>query len=58
MAEFSIVGKKTPDHDAVPMVTGEAKYGVDVALPGMLHGKVLYSPYPHRAVASMILWKR
>ena len=44
MAEYSTVGKKMPDHDAVPMVTGEAKYGVDVALTGMLHGKVLYSP--------------
>src|SRR3989304_8481566 len=53
MAEFSIVGKKTPKHDAVPMVTGEAKYGVDVALPGMLHGKVLYSPHPHAVILNI-----
>ena len=57
MAEFSIVGKKTPDHDAVPMVTGEAKYGVDVAFPGMLHGKVLYSPYPHARILNIDITK-
>src|SRR3990170_1150114 len=53
MAEFSIVGKKTSKHDAVPMVTGEAKYGVDVALHGMLHGKVLYSPHPHAMILNI-----
>src|SRR3990167_5391670 len=57
MAEFSIVGKKTPDHDAAPMVTGEAKYGVDVAFPGMLHGKVLYSPYPHARILNIDITK-
>ncbi|MDP2268217.1 MAG: molybdopterin-dependent oxidoreductase, partial [Deltaproteobacteria bacterium] len=57
MAEFSIIGKKTPDHDAVPMVTGEAKYGVDVALPGMLHGKVLYSSYPHARILNIDITK-
>ena len=57
MAEFSIVGKKTPDRDAAPMVTGEAKYGVDVAFPGMLHGKVLYSPYPHARILNIDITK-
>src|SRR3990170_682368 len=53
MAEFSIVGKKPSKHDAAPMVTGEARYGVDVALPGMLHGKVLYSLYPHAVILNI-----
>ncbi len=53
MAEYSTVGKKTPKHDAVPMVTGEAKYAMDVILPGMLYGKVLYSPYPHARILNI-----
>lgn len=50
MTKFSIVGKKTPKQDSLPMVTGEAKYGVDIMLPRMLYGKVLYSPHPHARI--------
>jgi 4-hydroxybenzoyl-CoA reductase subunit alpha len=53
MAEYSVVGKRTPRTDTLPMVTGEAKYAVDVMLPGMLYGKVLYSPYPHAKILNI-----
>ncbi len=53
MAEYSIVGKKTAKPDAIPMATGEAKYAVDISLPGMLHGKVLYSPHPHARILNI-----
>ncbi|MGM0653510.1 MAG: xanthine dehydrogenase family protein molybdopterin-binding subunit, partial [Bacillota bacterium] len=31
-------------------VTGKAVYGIDLTLPGMLHGKILRSPYPHARI--------
>ena len=36
--------------DASPKVAGSGRYAVDVALPGMLHAKVLRSPHPHALV--------
>jgi CO/xanthine dehydrogenase Mo-binding subunit len=31
-------------------VTGKAVYGTDLSFPGMLHGKILRSPYPHARI--------
>jgi CO/xanthine dehydrogenase Mo-binding subunit len=31
-------------------VTGKAVYGIDLDLPGMLHGKILRSPFPHARI--------
>lgn len=45
--EFSVIGKGVPRVDAVLKATGQAKYGADYALPGMLFGKILRSPHPH-----------
>ena len=50
MTELSVVGKSVPRVDAVEKVTGKARYSVDLKLPGMLHGKVLRSPYPHARI--------
>jgi carbon-monoxide dehydrogenase large subunit len=47
------VGTRAPRVDSVEKVTGGAIYGVDVALPGMLHGAVLRSPYPHARIVSI-----
>lgn len=43
----TIVGASVARLDGVDKVTGRAVYGVDVALPGMLAGKILRSPLPH-----------
>ncbi|WP_235978391.1 xanthine dehydrogenase family protein molybdopterin-binding subunit [Streptomyces lycii] len=40
-------GQAAPRKDARLKVTGAARYTTDVALPGMLHAKVLRSPHPH-----------
>ena len=34
-------------------VTGQAKFAVDVTMPGMLHAKFLRSPYPHAKILSV-----
>lgn len=53
MTKYSIIGRKTPRADTVPLATGEARYSDDMSLPGMLHGKVLYSPYAHARILSI-----
>ena len=49
------VGKSIPRLDGMEKVTGRAVYSVDLALPGMLHGDVLRSPYPHARILEMDL---
>jgi CO/xanthine dehydrogenase Mo-binding subunit len=41
------VGKSIPRVDAGERIDGSAQYAADLFLPGMLHVKVLRSPYPH-----------
>jgi len=51
--ELSVVGKRVPRWGACDMVTGTAKYTVDIKLPGMLVGKILMSPYPHARIVKL-----
>ena len=53
MSELSVVGKRLPPVGAANKVTGAAKYSVDIALPGMLVGKVLHSPHAHARIRSI-----
>ncbi len=53
MSEPTLIGKSVPRTDALEKVTGRAKYGVDVDLPGMLHAKVLRSRFPHARILSI-----
>ena len=48
--EFSVVGKRITQVDAVAKATGAARYTPDIKLPGMLVGRVLHSPYPHAKI--------
>ncbi|MCL4458781.1 MAG: molybdopterin-dependent oxidoreductase [Chloroflexi bacterium] len=45
-----VVGISVARKDALPKVMGEAKYADDIHLEGMLHGKVLWSAYPHAEI--------
>ncbi|PIV75756.1 MAG: oxidoreductase [Rhodobacteraceae bacterium CG17_big_fil_post_rev_8_21_14_2_50_65_11] len=41
----------TPDRpDGLDKVTGRARYGADISLPGMLHGAVVRSPHAHAKI--------
>jgi xanthine dehydrogenase molybdenum-binding subunit len=48
--EYTVVGKPVPRVDAVDKVTGAARYGADVNLPGQLWAKFLHSPYGHARI--------
>ncbi|RQG88068.1 xanthine dehydrogenase family protein molybdopterin-binding subunit [Natrarchaeobius halalkaliphilus] len=50
---FHSVGEDVPRQDGEAKVTGRATYAPDVTLPGMWHGKVLRSPYPHAEVVDI-----
>jgi 4-hydroxybenzoyl-CoA reductase alpha subunit len=50
MDQNSIIGQSVPKIDALAIATGKAQYTVDIALPGMLVGKILRSPLPHAKI--------
>ena len=51
--QFNWIGKRPIRPDGVEKVTGAAKYGADLSLPGMLLGKVLRSPHAHARILSI-----
>ena len=51
--EFKVVGKRPVRPDGTDKVTGRARYGADVMMGGMLHGKILRSPHPHARILSI-----
>ena len=51
--QFNVVGSRPIRHDALDKVTGRAKYGADINMPGMLHGKILRSPHAHARILSI-----
>jgi len=53
MREYDVVGKPLPRIDGKVKVTGTATYADDLILPGMLHGKLLRSPYAHAKIVDI-----
>jgi 4-hydroxybenzoyl-CoA reductase alpha subunit len=51
--KFSVVGQRVQRFEGYDKVTGESKYIADIALPGILVGKVLRSPYPHARILNI-----
>ena len=52
-SKYRVIGTRPVRHDGVDKVTGAARYGADINLPGMLHAKVLRSPYSHARIRSI-----
>ncbi|MDR7543529.1 MAG: xanthine dehydrogenase family protein molybdopterin-binding subunit [Armatimonadota bacterium] len=48
---MAVIGKATKRIDGREKVTGAARYTEDLRLPGMLHARLLLSPYPRARVA-------
>lgn len=53
--KFSILGSRVPRLDGKAKTTGEARYAIDVLLPGMLYGKILRCPFAAATVKSIDL---
>ncbi len=51
--EFDLIGKPQRKIEGLDKSTGRARYTDDLALPGMLHGKILRSPHPHARIVSI-----
>ncbi len=51
--QYRVIGTRPVRHDGVDKVTGAARYGADINLPGMLHAKVLRSPHSHARIRSI-----
>jgi 4-hydroxybenzoyl-CoA reductase subunit alpha len=52
-AEHTVIGHRNRKVDGAGKVTGATVYTDDIALPGMLHGKILRSPHPHARIVSI-----
>ena len=50
---FRVIGTTPIRHDAIDKVTGQARYGADITLPRLLHGKILRSPHAHAKLRSI-----
>lgn len=48
--QYDVVGKAVPRLDGLKKVTGRPIYTGDIEMPGMLHGAILRSTYPHARV--------
>ncbi|MEN9725662.1 MAG: hypothetical protein RL434_28 [Pseudomonadota bacterium] len=51
--QFKWVGTRQVRPDGVEKVTGQANYGADFTLPGMITGRVLRSPHAHARIRSI-----
>ncbi|HEX5451811.1 MAG TPA: molybdopterin cofactor-binding domain-containing protein, partial [Candidatus Limnocylindrales bacterium] len=47
------IGQSVPRRDALAKVTGQARFTVDLTLPGMAHAKILRSPQAHARIRSI-----
>lgn len=52
-AELAVIGRSIPRVGARAIVTGVARYTVDVALPGMLFACIVRSPHAHARVLTI-----
>src|SRR5215831_10138799 len=51
--DITVIGTRPVRHDGLEKVTGQALYGADYSMAGMLHGKVLRSPHAHAIIKSI-----
>ena len=52
-SQYRVIGTRPVRHDGVDKVTGAARYGADINLPGMLYAKILRSPHSHARIRSI-----
>jgi len=50
---LKVVGTRPVRPDGVDKVTGRANFGADMAMPGMLWGKIKRSPHAHARIIAI-----
>jgi xanthine dehydrogenase molybdenum-binding subunit len=50
---YRVIGTRPVRPDGTDKVTGRARYGADITLPGMLYGRVLRSPHAHARITNI-----
>jgi CO/xanthine dehydrogenase Mo-binding subunit len=53
--EYKQIGTSPVRPDGVDKVTGRARFGADLVLPNMIHGRVLRSPHAHARIKNIDL---
>ncbi|MEI4232244.1 xanthine dehydrogenase family protein molybdopterin-binding subunit [Roseovarius sp. D22-M7] len=51
--DFKVIGTRPDRPDGIDKVTGRARFGADMVLPGMLTGRILRSPHAHARIRSI-----
>ena len=51
--DFKVVGTRPNRPDGADKVTGRAKFGADMAAPGMLHAAIVRSPHAHARILNI-----
>ena len=51
--QYKVIGTRALRLDGLDKVTGDARFGADIHLAGMLHGKMLTSPHAHARILSI-----
>lgn len=51
--DYRVVGKPVPRIDGKVKVTGTATFANDMTMPGLLHGKLVRSPYAHARILNI-----
>jgi CO/xanthine dehydrogenase Mo-binding subunit len=52
-SSYKVIGTRPIRPDGLEKVTGAARYGADLRLPGMLYGRVKRSPHAHAVIKSI-----
>lgn len=51
--KYKVIGTRPIRHDGLAKVTGQARYGADINMPGLLHSKLLRSPHAHANIVKI-----
>src|SRR5574340_219455 len=52
-SDFSTVGQRTRRQDGYDKLTGRTRYAGDLAFAGLLHARLVLSPYAHARIVSI-----
>src|SRR3954462_8839623 len=53
MPEYAVVGKPLPRVDGEEKVTGQARFAGDLRIPGLLHVRLVLSPYANARIVNI-----